>query len=140
MSYSAKYVGFWLAFLLPTIFFLLCPAVLFFCRNKYLRSPPQGSVLGPAFRLWFYAQKGRWSLNPVRTWRNFTDPSFWNDVKPSHIDPARRPAWMNFDDAWVDEVSRGFKACAVFLYYPFYWLTYNQLYVNRHVRCNAILT
>ena len=27
---------------------------------------------------------------------------------------------MTFDDAWVDEVSRGFKACKVFLWYPLY--------------------
>lgn len=47
--------------------------------------------------------------------------SFWEDVKPSHLG-ADKPAWMTFDDAWVDEVRRGFKACTVFLWYPLYWL------------------
>jgi proton-dependent oligopeptide transporter, POT family len=27
---------------------------------------------------------------------------------------------MTYDDAWVDEVSRGFRACSVFLWYPLY--------------------
>jgi POT family proton-dependent oligopeptide transporter len=27
---------------------------------------------------------------------------------------------MNFDDKWVDEVQRGFRACGVFLWYPMY--------------------
>lgn len=37
---------------------------------------------------------------------------------------------MTFDDAWVDEVRRGFAACAVFCYFPLYWLAYNQLTNN----------
>lgn len=130
MAYCAYYVGFWLAFLLPTIIFLLCPTVLFLCRNMYVQTPPEGSVLGPALRVWFYAQRGRWSLNPVTTYKNLTDGSMWDSVKPSNIAPENRPAWMTFDDAWVDEVRRGFKACKVFLWYPLYWITYNQLNNN----------
>lgn len=42
------------------------------------------------------------------------------------MDPASRPAWMTFDDEWVDQVRRGLKACTVFLWYPIYWLAYNQ--------------
>jgi len=41
-----------------------------------------------------------------------------------------KPKWMTFDDTWVDEVNRGLKACAVFCWYPIYWLTYNQLNNN----------
>jgi len=37
---------------------------------------------------------------------------------------------MTFDDAWVDEVGRGFAACSVFLWLPLYWITYNQLNNN----------
>jgi len=34
---------------------------------------------------------------------------------------------MTFDDAWVDEVARGVKACSVFAFYPIWWLAYNQI-------------
>lgn len=44
---------------------------------------------------------------------------FWQHVKPSVLG-ANRPEWMTFDDEWVDEVSRGVKACKVFLWYPLY--------------------
>lgn len=37
---------------------------------------------------------------------------------------------MIFDDQWVDEVRRGFKACGVFVWFPLYWLCYNQLNNN----------
>lgn len=37
---------------------------------------------------------------------------------------------MTFNDAWVDEVGRGLVACKVFLWYPLYWLAYNQMTNN----------
>ncbi|KAG6817992.1 hypothetical protein H0H93_006871 [Arthromyces matolae] len=129
MSYSAKYVGFWLAYTLPTIVFLLCPLVLWFGRNMYNHTPPTGSVLETSLRLWGLASKGRWSVNPVRTWKQMTAEDFWENVKPSKLGDSK-PKWMTFDDAWVDEVRRGFKACGVFVWFPMYWLTYNQLNNN----------
>ncbi|EEQ89342.1 hypothetical protein RJZ56_005474 [Blastomyces dermatitidis] len=128
MVYAEKYVGFYLSFLLPTCMFCLCPMVLYLLRNKYSRHKPVGSVYDKAFKVWMMAIKGRVSWNPARTYRNFHDPDMWERVKPSNI--ANKPEWMTFDDAWVDEVRRGLKACAVFLWYPLYWLSYNQMLNN----------
>jgi POT family proton-dependent oligopeptide transporter len=130
MTYAEKFVGFYLAFTLPTVVFLLCPIVLYAGRKRYNRTPPTGSVLSKALRLWFRAARGKWSINPIKTYRNMQADGFWENVKPSKIRPEDRPAWMNFDDAWVDELQRGFKACAVFLWIPLYWLTYNQINNN----------
>lgn len=130
MSYAEKYVGFWLAFLLPTIMFLFTPAVMFWGRNRYKHAPAQGSVLGKAVRTLLFAMHGRWHWNPVVMWKRTHDGNLWESAKPSNIEPARRPAWMTFDDAWVDELRRGFAACAVFCYYPLYWLAYGQLTNN----------
>jgi proton-dependent oligopeptide transporter, POT family len=129
MPYAEKYVGFWLAFTLPTILFLICPFVMLFCRNRYVRRPPTGSVLSKTLRLLGLAMKGRWSANPVQTVRNMRANDFWENVKPSRLG-EQKPDWMTFDDAWVDEVRRGLKACAVFAWYPIYWLSYNQLNNN----------
>ena len=130
MVYSEKYVGFWLSYFLPTIMLCICPVVMLLCRKVYILTPPQGSVFGKAFKLFFLAQKGRWSINPVRTVRNMKDGTFWDKVKPSNIPANRRPQWMTFDDQWVDEVGRGFAACSVFCWLPLFWLTYNQLNNN----------
>lgn len=54
---------------------------------------------------------------------------FWESVKPSRLGQAK-PAWMTFDDIWVDEIRRGLKACTVFLWIPLYWLAYNQMTSN----------
>lgn len=129
MVYVEKYVGFWCAFLLPTIMFCFCPVVLWFCRHKYHMSPPTGSVLIRAIKLMKFAAKGKWSVNPVTTRKNFKSERFWEDVKPSHLG-ERKPGWMQFDDAWVDQVARGLRACSCFTWIPLYWLSYNQMNNN----------
>jgi proton-dependent oligopeptide transporter, POT family len=130
MVYAEKYVGFYLSFLLPTVLFLFAPVVLLVCRKKYILRPPTGNVLAKFFRMWGAAMKGRYHLNPVRTIKELNAPDFWERVKPSNVLAAERPAWMTYDDAWVDEVRRGVKACTVFLYMPLYWLAYGQMTNN----------
>ncbi|KAJ4302284.1 hypothetical protein N0V88_002427 [Collariella sp. IMI 366227] len=130
MVYCEHYVGFWLSYTLPTILLCFCPLVLLWGRRRYKRVPPQGSVLGRATKLFFLANKGRWSLNPSKTYKRLHDGTFWENVKPSRFDEASKPKWMDFNDAWVEEVRRGFNACAVFLWYPLFWLCYNQINNN----------
>ncbi|KAH8650925.1 peptide transporter PTR2-A [Tricladium varicosporioides] len=130
MIYSEHYVGFWLSYTLPTLVFCVCPVTLFYFKKHYTLSPPTGSVMAKAYKLIALAFKGKWSWNMKTTIKNFKDPDFWNRVKPSNIAPADRPEWMTFDDEWVDEVRRGLLACKVFLWYPLYWLAYNQMTGN----------
>lgn len=137
MSYSEKYVGFWLGWLLPTLVFCICPGIMFWGRNRYKRTAPTGSVLIKALQIWFYAQKGRWHINPYITWKRLHDGKMWDSVKPSNIPAAERPKWMTFDDLWVDEVRRGFAACAVFAWYPLFWICYNQ--INNNLTSQASL-
>lgn len=132
MVYAERYIGFWLSYLLPTCMFCLCPLVLILCRKNYNLVQPTGSVYGKAFRLWRLAMKGRWSWNPINWFKSNSggnDREFWDHVKPSRLG-ENKPVWMTFDDAWVDEVRRGLKACQVFLWYPLYWLAYNQMLNN----------
>ena len=102
--------------------------VIFACRNIYKRYPPTGSPYKKAFPLWKMALGRRWSWNPITFRKNVKAPGFWSDVYPSKI--ANKPHWMDFDDAWVDELARGLSACKVFLWYPLYWLAYGQMTNN----------
>lgn len=60
--------------------------------------------------------------------KGLRDGQFWTRAKPSNVE--NKPAWMTFDDTWVDQVRRGLKACKVFLWLPVYWLAYNQMTGN----------
>ncbi|KAF8313213.1 PTR2-domain-containing protein [Clavulina sp. PMI_390] len=133
MTYAEKYVGFWLSYTLPTVCFMLCPIVLWIGRNRYIRSPPSGSVLATALHIVGAGMKGRWTLNPVALFRNMTAPDFWDRAKPEGVLASHggvRPKWLNYDAHYVDEVKRGIKACQVFLFFPLYWLSYNNLNNN----------
>ncbi|KAK2757413.1 oligopeptide transporter [Colletotrichum kahawae] len=123
MVYAEKYVGFWLSYLLPTIMFFCCPVVMVLCRKHYAKRPPTGSVLGKSIALVGYGIKqGHGGVFAMRK------DSFWERIKPSAV--PNRPSWMTFDDAWVDEVRRGVMACAVFLWFPVFWLAYGQISNN----------
>jgi proton-dependent oligopeptide transporter, POT family len=120
MVWVEKFVGFWLAFLLPTILFLIAPFVLWINKKKYILSPPTGSVLGKFMSMFFYTvNRSGWfkSIN-------------WELAKPSNVPIEERPTWMTYDDAWVDEVRRGLLACKVFLFLPIFHLAYNQMTGN----------
>lgn len=137
MAYAERYVGFWLAFLLPTILFLFAFPVLLYCKPRYTLLPPSGSVMGPAMKLFFKALGNGASLNPVTTIKNWRDGQMWERVKPSVLG-ASAPSWYNFDDAWVDEVHRGFTACGVFVWVPIFWLAYRQMDSNLTQMCSTM--
>lgn len=44
-SFLARDQGYWVAFLVPTLIFVLIPIVLVFGKKLYARTPPRGSVL-----------------------------------------------------------------------------------------------
>jgi POT family proton-dependent oligopeptide transporter len=66
-----------------------------------------------------------------RSYKNMHATDFWDRVKPSNIRPQDRPAWMTFDDEWVDQVQRGLKACNVFLFYPIYCRLLSDIYARK---------
>ncbi|TQN64311.1 putative peptide transporter ptr2 [Colletotrichum shisoi] len=120
MVFVEKYHSFWLAFLLPTILFLICPVVLYFNKKNYHLTPPTGSVLEKFFRMSSFAAKRSGGYTKLN----------WENAKPGNIPVAERPGWLTYDDAWVDEVRRGLMACKVFLFLPIFFLAYNQMTNN----------
>jgi POT family proton-dependent oligopeptide transporter len=122
-TFAEKHVGFWLAYALPTFVFCAIPPVLMWGNKRYYKTPPRGSVLVETWRVFRLAARGRWTINPVQLWRNFTNPNFWEQAKPSHYQGKEGgertngaggvPAVITWDDQFVDEVMRALKACKV---------------------------
>lgn len=128
MVYVEKYHSFWLAWFLPTVLFLVAPAVLYSNKKKYRMSPPTGSLLSKFLKMWWFTRKRSPSAFKFD----------WNQAKPSAIPVAERPSWMTYDDAWVDEVRRGLLACKVFLFLPIFFLAYNQMTGNLTTQANTM--
>ncbi|KAI7903701.1 POT family-domain-containing protein [Cokeromyces recurvatus] len=112
-----KNVGFWPAYLLPTLMFIPGIAVVFLGRKRYVQVPPRGSVLIEAFKVIFYSFKTKGGLE---------------SCKPSNLiaDNPELAANATWDDIFVDELRRALKACIVFCWYPIYWLCYSQMTNN----------
>ncbi|OAQ97709.1 hypothetical protein LLEC1_03187 [Akanthomyces lecanii] len=129
MVYVEKYVGFWLAFLIPTGLFLLAPFVLWSQKKNYKLTPPTGSLLEKFLKMWFYVRK-----------RSPSSFKFnWDVARPSKVAISDRPSWMTYDDAWVDEVRRGLMACKVFLFLPVFFLAYNQMTGNLTIQASTMM-
>lgn len=60
MVYAEKYAGFWVAFVLPTGMYAICPLVMWACRRSYRKKVPVENALGLGWRTWRRAMKGRW--------------------------------------------------------------------------------
>ena len=122
-AYAEKYVGFWLAFTLPTIIFMLLPVLLVYMYPRTIKLPPNGSELTNIFHICAVAIKN----NGGRFWRN----GFWDAAKPSHLAAKGITTWRGKPIAWtdktVDDVKRTVDACKVFLYFPIYNVSFPGL-------------
>ncbi|ODN81731.1 hypothetical protein L202_02123 [Cryptococcus amylolentus CBS 6039] len=117
-SYSARFVGFWLAYLLPGIVYMLMPIVLVVCYKRLYKAPPQGSVTLEAIKVvTMIIKKG----GIIRMFKG--GDAFWETAKPSyilategHVDHTK----VFWDDKFVDEIRQSIAACGVFALIPIF--------------------
>lgn len=126
-AFIARDQGYWQSYLVPTCIFAIVPIVLFAGKNKYVKTPPRGSILLETLRVCRFALRPAFSFNPVRFVKNIRRHDFWEPAKASYYPPGQVPPSITWDDEFVGEVDRTMKACQVFLFFPFYWLCYSQI-------------
>lgn len=111
-TYAEKYVGYWLAFLLPGIVYFLLPVLLAIMYKRTIKKPPQGSVLTRFFKITIKALK--------ESRGNVFSKTFWDKAKPQAL--AAKDVQVDWSEKNVRDVQRTFQACQVFLYFPLYQL------------------
>ncbi|GAB0133379.1 hypothetical protein EsDP_00001790 [Epichloe bromicola] len=114
-SYSAKYVGWWLAFLLPLILYLPLPLLLVWLKPRLILRNPGGSDLPNVFRAVGHCLAGRGILRIGRK-------GWWDNAKPSVR--ARRGLSLetHYSDDFVADVQRTMQATGMFCFFPVqYW-------------------
>lgn len=119
-SYSEKYVGWWLAFLLPLILYLPLPVLLWWLKDKLVLYPPGGSDLGNIMRILgiCFKRGGIWRIGRG---------GFFEPAKPSNIAESANPIEVPWNDAFVDDVRRTFQATGIFCFFPIQNLNDNGL-------------
>lgn len=106
-----SHVGFWAAYLLPLCFFVIAIVALVVGKNKYVKIPVSDKIIAKSFKVSWIALTNGWKFDAA---------------KPS-MNPDANYDWS---DKFVEEVSRSFFACKVFVFYPVYWVVYGQMINN----------
>lgn len=105
------HVGFWAAYLLPFLFFLIAIFTLVVGRKQYVSVPVSDKVIAKSFKITWLAIKNKFNFSIA---------------KPS-VSPERDYPWS---DKFVEEVKRSIYACKVFIFFPLYWVVYGQMINN----------
>ncbi|ATZ56146.1 hypothetical protein BCIN_12g06750 [Botrytis cinerea B05.10] len=119
-TYSEKRVGFWLAYGLPMVLYLLLPVLLWAINKRLVKYPPQGSDLGKFFRV-IGTSLRRNGL------KKFGRKGYLDAAKPSilaaeGITGEHNGKPVDWDDNFVEDVKRSLEACTIFLFFPIYIL------------------
>jgi proton-dependent oligopeptide transporter, POT family len=109
-------VGFWAAYLLPFCVFFLALAVLIIGRKKYVTRPPRGSVVLYAFKVMWIGLRNKGNLDAAK-------PSYQATI-------GGNKHTTHWNDLFVDEIRRALVACRIFVFFPIYWVCYNQMLNN----------
>lgn len=118
VNVEAKH-SFWLAYLIPLIAIVISTAVFLSGSSKYIKTPPQGSALLDAARVTGMA------------WRE--GRSFEKATPTSLAARGRLPDGEyaeKFTDDYVHDVARGLRSCKMFLFLPFYFVCWIQIWNN----------
>lgn len=112
------HIGFWAAYLLPFLMFIVGFGVLIAGKSQYKLRPPQGSVIPKAFKIMWIASRNKGNFNAAK-------PEYHEELTS-----GRQASNITWDSVFVDEVKRALVACKVFCFFPIYWVVYSQMLNN----------
>lgn len=110
-SYSAKYVGWWLAFLLPLILYIPLPLLLVWLKPRLILHKPKGSEYPNFFRVIGRCLAGGGIFRIGRK-------GWWDAAKPSVRASKGLPLEDRYTDQFVDDVKRTMQATGMFCFFP----------------------
>lgn len=139
-SYCERRVGFWLAFFVPIIMYLIVPIVLLYLQPRLTKEKPQGSVLSNAWRVFRVTFRGNW-------FSRYRKGTLWQYARPS-VMMARGEKWykekkqisISWDDQWVLDIKQTVESCKIFLYFPIFNLTDGGIGNAENAQAGAMIT
>ncbi|KAL3489399.1 POT family-domain-containing protein [Aspergillus germanicus] len=121
-AYSEKYIGWWLAFLLPLLLYFPLPALLYWLRKRLVLHPPGGSDLPNVIRILKICLSNGGIFRIGRH-------GFWDAAKPSVIAAKGQSQSIStpWNDQFVEDVRRTFQATGIFCFFPIQFINDNGL-------------
>lgn len=119
-TYSEKYIGWWLAFLLPLLLYIPLPLLLWYLKKRLVLHKPAGSDLGNVFKVLGVIFR-RGGIKKIGR------HGFWDAAKPSNIAAAGLDIKTTWNDQFVEDVKRAFQATGMFCFFPIQYLNDNGI-------------
>lgn len=123
VDYAEKYIGYWLAFLLPGIIYFLLPILLLVYYKRTVKVPPSKSAYNSVYSIIWVALRSN-------GWRIFRK-GFWDPARPSVMRANGITTYNGGEIPWnddlVDDVARTFSVCQIYLYFVVYNLNDNGI-------------
>jgi len=121
-TYCEKYIGWWLAFLIPLVLYLPLPLLMWWLKPRLILHPPGGSDLGNVVKVLVICLR-RGGIKRIGR------KGFWDVAKPSHIAASglERTYKTSWNDQFVDDVRRTFQATGIFCFFPIQYINDNGL-------------
>lgn len=110
------HIGFWSAYTLALCMFVVGFVVLLVGKRFYVVRPPRGSIIPHAFKAMWLGATNRFNMDAAK-------PSYRGRFSGA----SNTLPW---NDDFIDELKRALVACRIFLFYPIYWVVYNQISNN----------
>lgn len=116
-SYMERRIGFWFAFFIPIIVYMIVPAVFWYLQPRLIVKEPEGSALTNATRILRVSYRKGW----LRRLKNGT---FWDHALPSEMEKRgetyTKKTPVSWTDQWVLNVKQTIDSCKIFMYFPIY--------------------
>ena len=117
-SYMERRIGFWFAFFIPIIIYMIVPAVFWYLQSRITVMDPQGSALTNTSRILRVSYRKGW----IKRLKNKT---FWDYAMPSEMEKRGETTYGNnkpitWNDQWVLNVKQTIDSCKIFIYFPIY--------------------
>lgn len=110
-SYSEKYVGWWLSWLLPLILYTPLPLLMWYLKKRLILKPPGGSDVPNVFVALGFCMRNGGIFRIGRT-------GWWEPAKPSVQAAKGLTPTTRYNDDFVYDVQRTFQATGMFCFFP----------------------
>lgn len=115
--YIERRIGFWFAFFIPIIIYLIMPFVFIFVRPRLKKEELQGSVLVNTSKILRVLFRKNWILRLRQgTFWDYANPTSMNERGEEYFSEKKKKP-ITWNDQWVLDVKQVVNICKVFLYF-----------------------
>ncbi|KAJ5674787.1 uncharacterized protein N7477_004721 [Penicillium maclennaniae] len=118
-----RYIGFWLAYLIPCCCMCLVLIPILIGRNYFVRAPPTSNMMPKVFAALRCGISGGFCMDAAKP-----------DAQLQH---DRQVPWS---DSFIEDIKRSLLTCRVLLLFPIHWLCYNQTFNNLISQAGQMVT